>query len=475
MVDRRVWLHLAIFLSGILSGAFALGIGWWGEPSLLISQVNASPFLSALLVIAIHLISIASIVGGALIFASSRASRFALLSSSVAWLGLVAVMGHGMTPAMATVILVTAAGGVAGFLAAVREPWVVLRDDVALPPGFNRGSDELRRPKPQRPERTDVAAVSSRREPAFDLSDVDTAWTPQRGDGGPVPALRRHPRGRPARSRARTVAGAIGLGVVVLIGFAIVTLSGDLLSQPTSKVATERPASASNAPLTANATTAVEAERLPRGTADLSSVDLTTASSTEDLGEIGTDLGDNAASALSSGPSATSSASTQVAALPSVDATAIMASNVALSSASASSSAIPTSFSSPDEYCRAIGTTDAPDASRLSDGLAALTTQARTQTGLPQGEVRWRCMNAAVWICVQPAGGLSCDKVPTAVDRVLICAAHPDAKGIRTAAGDWSCDGFTPVVTQAQLSAPDSRGFDRGAWSRLAGPAAATR
>jgi len=84
-------------------------------------------------------------------------------------------------------------------------------------------------------------------------------------------------------------------------------------------------------------------------------------------------------------------------------------------------------------------------------------------------------MNAAVWICVQPAGGLSCDKVPTAVDRVLICAAHPDAKGIRTAAGDWSCDGFTPVVTQAQLSAPDSRGFDRGAWSRLAGPAAATR
>ena len=34
-------------------------------------------------------------MGGALIFASSRASRFALLSSSVAWLGLVAVAQFG--------------------------------------------------------------------------------------------------------------------------------------------------------------------------------------------------------------------------------------------------------------------------------------------------------------------------------------------------------------------------------------------
>ncbi|MEO8758329.1 MAG: hypothetical protein ABI398_11345 [Devosia sp.] len=71
---------------------------------------------------------------------------------------------------------------------------------------------------------------------------------------------------------------------------------------------------------------------------------------------------------------------------------------------------------------------------------------------------------------MQSPGGLACDKVPDSVDRVLICASHPDAQGIRTAAGDWSCDGFTPVVCQAQLSAPDRRGFDKNVWQKVAPP-----
>lgn len=100
-----------------------------------------------------------------------------------------------------------------------------------------------------------------------------------------------------------------------------------------------------------------------------------------------------------------------------------------------------------------------------------MTAEARTQAAMPQGEVRWRCMDNAVWVCVQPPGSLSCDKVPSSVDRVLICAAHPDTQGIRTAGGDWSCNGFTPVVSKDQLDAPDHRGFDRSVWHTLKGDA----
>jgi hypothetical protein len=276
------------------------------------------------------------------------------------------------------------------------------------------------------------------------------------------------------------VAGALGLGVVVLVGFAIIALGGDLLSQSSRQVATDRATvSAPSAQLTASASAPQGLDdRLPRGSADLTPDDASASSiqeSHDDPGD-GLDAVTTTAaipeatsavpSASSSALSASSAASavSSVAALPSVDATAIMASNVAPSTAS---SPMPTSFALPADYCRAVNTSDSPDAAKITGGLAALTSGARTQAAMPQGEVRWRCMDAAVWVCVQPSGGLSCDKVPSSVDRVLICASHPDAKGIRTAAGDWSCDGFTPVVTQAQLSAPDRRGFDKGAWRRL--------
>lgn len=476
-------MYFAIFLGGILSGAFALGIGWWGEPSLLILRSDIPSYLSALLIIAIHVISITSIVGGTLIFVSAPASRFALLSSAVAWLGLIAIMGHGMSPAMALLILVTAASGLGGFLAAVRDPWLTVREDVAPfgwldPTRLERRSDEPRPPKRrERAERVEAAPApaATRREPIFNLGEVEETWTPQRSDGQPVPTLRRPKRGRAERSSARLVAGAIGLGVVVLVGVAVFTLGGDLLSRPARQIATDLSAS-SSAQLTATAAAAPSArdERLPRGSVDLSPAAGPASSaeaSPDDLGDVADDP-------------AQASSSSAIAGLPSVDATAIMASNVAANVAtggataapsSAPPSALPTSFSSPDDYCHAIGTSDAPDASKITDGLATLTTRARTQAAQPQGEVRWRCMDAAVWVCVQPAGGLSCDKVPSSVDRVLICASHPDAKGIRTAAGDWSCDGFTPVVSQAQLNAPDRRGFDKAVWKRLDVASASTQ
>ena len=126
------------------------------------------------------------------------------------------------------------------------------------------------------------------------------------------------------------------------------------------------------------------------------------------------------------------------------------------------------SFATPQDYCASVANSDAPDLAKVSGGVQDLFTKARAAASISQGDVHWRCMDRAVWVCATPTGGLACDKVPTSVDRVLICAAHPDAKGIRTAAGDWSCDGFTPVVTPAQLQAPDRRGFDKDVWHKLA-------
>jgi hypothetical protein len=130
----------------------------------------------------------------------------------------------------------------------------------------------------------------------------------------------------------------------------------------------------------------------------------------------------------------------------------------------------PSSFRSPYDYCASVANTDSPDAKKVTSGIEELTKTARDQAALFNGEVRWRCMEGAVWVCVQPAGSLSCDKVPSATDRVLICAAHPDTPGIRNAGGDWSCNGFTPVVSAAQLNAADRRGFDKAAWKKLAPP-----
>jgi histidinol dehydrogenase len=103
----------------------------------------------------------------------------------------------------------------------------------------------------------------------------------------------------------------------------------------------------------------------------------------------------------------------------------------------------PSSFRSPYDYCASVANTDSPDAKKVTSGIEELTKTARDQAALFNGEVRWRCMEGAVWVCVQPAGSLSCDKVPSATDRVLICAAHPDTPGIRNA-GAIFIGAYTP-------------------------------
>jgi hypothetical protein len=124
-------------------------------------------------------------------------------------------------------------------------------------------------------------------------------------------------------------------------------------------------------------------------------------------------------------------------------------------------------YGDPAAYCVAIGDADQPDSSQIAGGVAEVEKLATGTDPIEGVDVHWRCMNGAVWTCSQLAGGRKCEKVPTAAERVLICAANPDAAGIRTAGGVWSCDGFTPVVSPDQLTPPDERGYDRAAWRKV--------
>ncbi len=88
-------------------------------------------------------------------------------------------------------------------------------------------------------------------------------------------------------------------------------------------------------------------------------------------------------------------------------------------------------FASPFEYCADIPNKDEPDLRLIGEGLPPeLIDGVRQVTNMPDGEVRWRCMNAAVWICAQPVGGAACGKVPTAAERQAYCDANPGAQAI---------------------------------------------
>jgi len=131
-------------------------------------------------------------------------------------------------------------------------------------------------------------------------------------------------------------------------------------------------------------------------------------------------------------------------------------------------------YASIGDYCVALGTSDAPDVNKITGGLLPSVVAAiHKTTSKPAGEVYWRCMDRAVWVCVAPKGEVACDREPTAVDRSLFCAAHPNAYGVHTAGGDWSCDGFTPVLPKGPASVADRRGYDTAAWVLLPASAAA--
>jgi hypothetical protein len=115
-------LRLVVAFCGVLSGAIALGFGWWGQQGLLFDTRALSQTFYVLVVLAIHLIALTSITGGMALLVSPRTGRIMMLSGAVGWLLLVAILGGGIKPAVGLLILLSAAGGLAAFLPGLQIP-----------------------------------------------------------------------------------------------------------------------------------------------------------------------------------------------------------------------------------------------------------------------------------------------------------------------------------------------------------------
>jgi hypothetical protein len=499
----------------VLAGAAALGFGWWGQQGLLFDTKALSPVFYVLVVLFVHLLALGSIGGGMAVLVAPRLGRIAMLSSAVGWLLLIALLGGGIKPVVGLLMALSAAGGLGAFLPSVQTPlfrlervdapmWRPSRKVDRTPPPPPRRATARPAPAPAPPpsiiyedhSKPFVAPPEDEEDhsrpfvepppepsPAIGAIEREDFFESRRKPAPPPPRPRR-------RQRGTSWAGVAGVALLVLAvgGTAIavvydsLTRDGGTVLPATASVAEvpseavqvpseDPPEKASSASIAASQASSSESsqaslpgeDRLPAGSPNLALLpsDASASASASSSPEI--DLADDP-DFTPSAPGAADSASVAAVSsvLPPVD--AAMASLPPITP--------PSTFKSPFEYCASVANTDSPDAKKITDGVAALTTQARTEAALPNGEVRWRCMENAVWVCVQPAGALSCDKVPSATDRVLICAAHPDTPGIRNAGGDWSCNGFTPVVSAAQLNAADRRGFDKAAWRKLTPPPA---
>ena len=624
-------MRLAVLLCGVLSGVIALGFGWWGQADALLHVAALPDAVKLAVILAIQPIALASIAGGAAILLFPAISRAALLASAVGWLGLVAILGGGISLPVAILILLSASGGLLGFLPGLREPMFRLQradavDDEETGPLQPRGRAALRydlreaiserAPDPRQwpqPQPTPVHQASppvpvqqapqgmppqppqplpvQQQAPqqavelppqtppgpargltfsSFETMEGSGAALPQQpppapeppphpdalptlgnvmpstgGDGSwqayfpppelatPVPT--KPPEIRPAvfvprfgldedhskpfvpspddlrdgpvqpipppppapqdvrrrserssydfrrdevparyrpppkkRSKAARRRAAIGIGAlaIVIIGApALLVLDaqmrgGDAQVLPAAIEASSSSAASPSSAPSADASQDVADARLPKG-GPLAPVDFAS---------------EQAAIA--------SSSSNEFAALPPIGA---LPSGAALTISSGASSEAPVAtvaalpmgpkgppYASPFDYCTALNNSDNPDATKITGGMpAAITTAARSAARLDDGDFHWRCMDRAVWVCVTAKGSPACKPVPNAVDRVLFCASHPDVQVTNSPAGDWSCDGFTPVVSKEQLNAVDRRGFDRNVWDQLPPPAPA--
>ena len=501
-------MRLVVALCGVLAGAAALGFGWWGQQGLLFETKALSSTFYVVVVLCVHVIALASIGGGMTVLVAPRVGRVAMLSSAVGWLLLIAVLGGGIKPVVALLALLSAAGGLGAFLPGLQTPlfrlervdaptWQPTRRPLSPPPPpppRARPLPDLAPPAPTYEDYSRPFVLEEEEDHSRPFVEPPPEPSPAIGAVAridpPVPPRRGPPPPRPRRRAGATswqaVAGiavlvlAVGGTAIALVYDSLVNEGGAVLPATASvaQLTSEQSRTASEAPsvsaapaspsmeapgssVSASASSSSEEDRLPAGSPNLALMPSQEVASATAPSEI--DLADDPEFASSSSSPASSSSS--VAAIPS------LLPPVDASMASLPPITPPSSFNSPYEYCASVATSDSPEAGKITGGIAELTKLAREQAVLPNGEVRWRCMENAVWVCVQPAGALSCDKVPSATDRVLICAAHPDTPGIRNAGGDWSCNGFTPVVSAAQLAAADRRGFDKSAWKKLVPPA----
>ncbi len=124
---RSACLRLAVLLCGVLSGVIALGFGWWGQADALLHVAGFADAVRLAVALAIQPIALESIVGGAAILVFPAISRATLLASAVGWLALVAILGGGISVPVSVLILLTAAGGLLGFLPSLQQPMFQLQ------------------------------------------------------------------------------------------------------------------------------------------------------------------------------------------------------------------------------------------------------------------------------------------------------------------------------------------------------------
>jgi hypothetical protein len=148
----------------------------------------------------------------------------------------------------------------------------------------------------------------------------------------------------------------------------------------------------------------------------------------------------------------------------------------------------PATFTDPVPYCQAVGAIDAPDARYNGPAvpdwmIAALYTKqeiaAQKDGGVdPRRSIVWRCMNGAVFGCVQAnspiCGKANQDKIPTKAMGDF-CAGQPNAEIIPLSVighenpmiYDWTCKGKEPTVTR-QIFKVDAQGFPSELWDKIA-------
>src|SRR5689334_3570710 len=96
---------------GLASGILALGYGWWGKLEGFLRLSDPEAILTSTLIAVIHVVALASLVGGALSLLNRGIGRTILLSCAVAWLVLAAVVGGGLTAPLIITTLLAAFGG----------------------------------------------------------------------------------------------------------------------------------------------------------------------------------------------------------------------------------------------------------------------------------------------------------------------------------------------------------------------------
>ncbi len=441
-------MRLAILFCGLISGIGGLGFGWWNAGASLVDASSIGRPAFILLVVAIHLISLAAIGGAIAVLAYPRIGGLMILVNAIGWLLIVALLGHGIGLSVGALIAASAGGGLLAFLPSLNRPAIL----ISTAPGVGLLGDRAPRAafRPTSWENPTVPDIEDHSQP-FVVAAPELATDERRAgagvayrlDRGNFTALAYRQRRRPATGQVRRIAGLLAL-VTVVIGVPTLLILDKhySTSEPVSEVATR-----SVAPELAPSSEPVASSKEPVALAK-SPQRLTPGADLAVLPYIPPAPGASAEPSVAAAEPAAASEAAPVAA--------------------------PAMYATPFDYCGVVTDADEPLMSAIGAGLPAeLLAGVRKVTGIPDAEVLWRCMSNEVWICAQPPGGAACGKVPTQAQRQAFCAAQPGSEVADSPGGAWRCSGSTPVADASIDAAADPRGFNRQAWLALTKAAAA--